>query len=197
VPNPLRSWWFYENQVFQFNANLTSPHPYESNPWSWLVMGRPVSFYYESPTYGQSGCTVKNCSSAILALGTPPLWWVATAGLVYALWRWVFRRDWRSGAVLAGMASLWLPWLHYSSRTIFEFYAVSFAPFMVLSATLVVGALLGSADASPTRRMWGAVGAGVIVLSVVGAFMWFYPIYTAHVIPYNSWNARMWFSSWI
>lgn len=197
VPGPLRSLWHYEYTVFQFNANLETPHPYQSNPWSWLVMGRPVSFYYESPKLGSSGCHVNQCSQAVLALGTPTLWWFATGCLVFMLWRWAFRRDWRAGAVLAGMVGCWLPWLHYSARTIFEFYAVSFAPFMVLGATLTLGSLIGRSDASPSRRMWGAIGAGTVVLSVVVAFVYFYPIYTGETIPYSSWLSRMWLQSWI
>ncbi len=49
IPAPLRSLWHYEYQVYQFNVNLHAGHPYQSNPWSWLVLGRPVSYYFESP----------------------------------------------------------------------------------------------------------------------------------------------------
>ena len=31
----------------------------------------------------------------------------------------------------------------------------------------------------------------------VGLFFYFYPIYTAQVIPYAQWSSRMWFPSWI
>ena len=52
LPDWVRSFWHYEYEVFQFNTNLTSGHTYQSNPWSWFVLGRPVSYFYESPHPG-------------------------------------------------------------------------------------------------------------------------------------------------
>ncbi len=52
LPDWLRSLWHYETEVYQFHVNLTSGHTYQSNPWSWIVLGRPVSYYYESPSAG-------------------------------------------------------------------------------------------------------------------------------------------------
>ncbi|CAM5440250.1 hypothetical protein SALBM311S_00872 [Streptomyces alboniger] len=43
------SLWHYEHEVYKFNINLSSPHTYQSNPWSWLVTGRPVSFVTSPP----------------------------------------------------------------------------------------------------------------------------------------------------
>lgn len=40
LPDWLRSLWHYENQVYEFHVNLTSGHTYQSNPWSWIVLGR-------------------------------------------------------------------------------------------------------------------------------------------------------------
>ena len=37
VPAPLRSWWHYQAQMYDFNTGLSTPHTYQSNPWSWLV----------------------------------------------------------------------------------------------------------------------------------------------------------------
>ncbi|HEV2640989.1 MAG TPA: phospholipid carrier-dependent glycosyltransferase [Actinocrinis sp.] len=199
--DPFRSLWNYVYQQYQFNANLQSPHPYQSNPWSWLVMGRPVAFYYcGDPKPGvvcPVGGAANGSSQEVLALGNPLLWWIATAGILFLLWRWIARRDWRAGAILCGIAWGIGLWLHYAERTIFSFYAVSFAPFMCLSATMVVGAILGRADASAIRRSWGAATAGTIVVAVVALFIYFYPIYTGQTISYTDWSNHMWFQSWI
>ena len=45
------------------------------------------------------------CAREVLALGTPLLWWAACFALVYVLWRWLFRRDWRAGAIACGVAA--------------------------------------------------------------------------------------------
>lgn len=58
------------------------------------------------------------------------------------------RRDWRAWAILAGYLALWAPWLNYTNRTIFQFYAVAFVPFVVLA--LVYG-LAWMTDMLPAR----------------------------------------------
>ncbi|MBS2966597.1 phospholipid carrier-dependent glycosyltransferase [Actinocrinis puniceicyclus] len=197
--DPLRSLWNYVDQQYGFNANLQSPHPYQSNPWSWFVLGRPVAFYYEAPKTGQQGCTpsMGSCSAEVLALGNPLLWWLATAAIVFLFWRWIGRRDWRAAAILAGIAAGVVPWLWYAQRTIFSFYAIAFLPFMVLGATMAIGSILGRADASPTRRVWGSAVAGTLVVGIVALFAYFYPIYTGQTIPYTDWSNHMWLPSWI
>ncbi|WUH19050.1 phospholipid carrier-dependent glycosyltransferase [Streptomyces sp. NBC_00448] len=198
IPAPLRSLWHYEHDVYKFNIGLHTYHPYESNPWSWLVLGRPVSYYFESPKYGQDGCTAsEGCAREILALGTPLLWWSACFALVYLLYRWIARRDWRAGAILCAAGAGLLPWFHYQDRTIFYFYAVAFVPYLCLAVTMMIGAFLGPREATESRRMWGAVGAGTLVLLIIWNFIYFFPIYTGMTIPYHSWQARMWLDSWI
>ncbi|MFJ4985914.1 dolichyl-phosphate-mannose--protein mannosyltransferase [Streptomyces sp. NPDC088732] len=198
IPAPLRSLWHYEYAVYQFNVGLHSPHPYQSNPWSWLVLGRPTSFYYQSPKLGQDGCgAAEGCSRAILALGTPALWWAGCFALAYLLYRWALRRDWRSGAVLCAVAAGYLPWFNYQDRTIFTFYAVAFVPYLCLAVAMTLGTLLGPPGSDDRRRVWGTVATGTLVLLIVWNFIYFFPIYTGQTIPYSSWHARMWLDSWI
>jgi dolichyl-phosphate-mannose-protein mannosyltransferase len=198
IPGPLRSLWHYEYQVYGFNVNLAQPHAYQSNPWSWLVLGRPISFFYEAPKFGQSGCTAADgCAREVLAMGTPLLWWAACFALLYLLYRWALCRDWRAGAILCGVAAGYLPWFHYQSRTIFLFYAVVFVPFLCLAVAMMIGAMLGPRGAAENRRMWGAVSAGTLVLLIIWNFIYFYPLYTGMAIPLDAWRARMWFDTWI
>ena len=58
-------------------------------------------------------------------------------------------------------------------------------------------ALLGPADASPTRRRRGAVAVVVLVAAVVIAAWWFYPVWTGQLIGYDQWQQRMWLPSWV
>lgn len=197
VPDALRSLWHYHATMYDFHVGLTSGHTYESNPWSWLLVGRPVSFFYESPKFGQSGCKVSECASEVLGIGTPLLWWTGLIALLFCLYRWVLRRDWRAGAILCGLAAGYLPWFMYQERTIFLFYAVVFVPFLALAVTMMLGALIGPATASRDRRLIGGTAAGLIVLLVMWNFLYFLPIYTGQTIPMEDWRARMWFNSWI
>ncbi|MFF3512042.1 dolichyl-phosphate-mannose--protein mannosyltransferase [Streptomyces sp. NPDC002573] len=200
LPDWLRSLWHYEHEVYLFHVHLSSPHTYQSNPWSWIVLGRPVSYFYESPSPGQSGCPSdagQKCAREVLALGTPLLWWAACFAILYVLWRWAFRRDWRAGAIACGIAAGYLPWFMYQERTIFFFYAVVFLPFLCLAVAMMVGALVGPPGADERRRVVGAAGAGVLVLLVAWNFIYFWPIYTGTAIPIDQWRSRMWLDTWI
>lgn len=196
-PSWARSLWHYHSEMWRFHRDLDTPHDYMSKPWEWLYLGRPVSFDYEGYDLGQAGCEAERCSQAALALGTPPLWWGACAALLVCLWWWFFRRDWRAGAILAGIIATWVPWLFFTDRTIFYFYAVAIVPFLVLAVTFVLGLIIGPPDASPRRRAVGVAIAGGYVLIVVAVAAWFYPIHVDQLISYDAWRARMWFSSWI
>ncbi|WP_137988875.1 dolichyl-phosphate-mannose--protein mannosyltransferase [Streptomyces vilmorinianum] len=200
LPDWLRSLWHYETEVYKFHVGLNSPHTYESNPWSWIVLGRPVSYFYESPAPGKAGCpstATEKCAQEVLALGTPLLWWAACFAILYILWRWFFRRDWRAGAIACGIAAGWLPWFLYQERTIFLFYAVVFVPFLCLAVTMMIGAMIGPPGSSERRRTFGAVGAGVLVLLIVWNFIYFWPIYTGTAIPIDQWRNRMWLDTWV
>ncbi|MEU3503615.1 phospholipid carrier-dependent glycosyltransferase, partial [Streptomyces hundungensis] len=200
VPAALRSFWHYETEVYSFHVGLTEGHTYQSNPWSWLVLGRPVSYYYESPNPGSDGCPSGaggKCASEVIALGTPLLWWAGCFALLYVLWRWFFRRDWRAGAIACGLGAGYLPWFLYQERTIFFFYAVVFVPFLCLAVAMMVGAIIGPPGAPERRRALGSIGAGVLVLLIVWNFVYFWPIYTGTPIPLDSWRSRMWLDSWV
>ncbi|AWT43782.1 MULTISPECIES: dolichyl-phosphate-mannose--protein mannosyltransferase [Streptomyces] len=199
-PDWWRSLWHYEHEVYEFHLNLHSPHTYQSNPWSWIVLGRPVSYFYESPAPGTDGCPADagdKCAREVLALGTPLLWWAACFAIAYVLWRWFFRRDWRAGAIACGIAAGYLPWFLYQERTIFLFYAVVFVPFLCLAVAMLIGALIGPPGSSDTRRVAGATGAGVLVLLIAWNFIYFWPLYTGTAIPIDDWRSRMWLDTWV
>ena len=195
IPDSLRSLWKYHESAYAFHVGLESEHPYMANPWSWLVQGRPTSFFYESPEGAE--CGADRCSQAITSLGTLPIWWLATVALAFLLYHWALRRDWRAGAILAGFVAMYLPWFMYQERTIYAFYAVSFAPFVVLAATFLLGLILGRDDDSFRRRQLGLLAVGLFCLLVLITFAFFWPVWTAQVISYEQWRLRMWFPSWI
>jgi dolichyl-phosphate-mannose--protein O-mannosyl transferase len=197
VVSALISLFEYNKAILHFDATLTSKHPYESQPWTWLVISRPVSYFYAGPRLGHDGCHVQSCSQEVLAIGTPMIWWVSIATLVICIAWWLTQRDWRAGAVLMGVAAGWLPWFFFLARTKFYFYAVVFDPFLVISIALCLGLLIGPVSASTVRRTIGAALSGGYLLAVLLNFYYLYPVLAGQVIPYTSWLARMWFSSWI
>ena len=197
IPEALRSLWHYHSDAWNFHVGLTTEHSYASNALSWPFQARPTSFFYDGFDGGGGNCGADSCASAVTALGNPIIWWAGILAVLHQVWRWAAVRDWRSGAVLVGIAAGWLPWLLYLDRTIFTFYTVVISPFLVMAVAMSLGSILGSPGASTRRRRDGAIAAGAILLVMTAAAWWFYPIWTGEVIPYDSWRQRMWFSTWI
>ena len=103
-----------------------------------------------------------------------------------------------AGAVLSGIVAGWFPWFMYMHRTIFTFYSVAFVPWVVLTLVYLLGLLIGPRTPGEERSrslaiVWVSAFATLVV--AVGAF--FYPVWTAWVIPYNQWHLRMWLQSWV
>ncbi|WP_242511529.1 dolichyl-phosphate-mannose--protein mannosyltransferase [Pengzhenrongella frigida] len=197
LPESLRSLWKYHGDMWEFHNNLATAHSYAAHPLGWPVQWRPTSFFYETPVPANAACGSDRCSQAITALGNPILWWGATVAIVAVVWWLVRTRDWRAGAALSGIVAGWLPWFAYAHRTIFTFYSIAFLPWMVLTLTYAIGKVLGNASDAPARRRRGVrwVAGYLTLVLVVSAF--FYPVWTAQVVPYWFWRLHMWFSTWV
>ena len=190
--NVFNSFVYYHQQMLNFHTGLTEKHTYEANPWSWLIMGRPTSFFYESP----KGCGAPSCSQEVIALGTPLLWWlgVAALSLVIGLWIRSFFTHLFDPAVtiiVAGMAAGYLPWFFFQERTVFTFYAIIFQPFVILALVYAARSILSN------YKKWGEILVAAFFILIFLNFVYFLPIFIGDVITYDAWQNRMWFPSWI
>ena len=192
--NPVASWIHYHSEMLTFHTGLTTTHPYQANPWSWLIMGRPTSFFYDAP----KGCSSDNCAQEVLALGTPILWWVGTIAIAVVVGYWIrslnnHRVDVAANLVVLGLAAGYLPWFAMQQRTVFSFYAIIIAPFLVLAIVYCAKLLLDS----HLKPVVSQSIAGGIFAAIVICFVFFFPLFTGQVITYEDWTLRMWFNSWI
>jgi dolichyl-phosphate-mannose-protein mannosyltransferase len=203
VISALYSLFEYHKEMLQFGVGLSSHHPYMSQPWGWMVISRPVAFYYQCYTSPAAthvcpaGYTGPEWSQEVLAIGNPAIWWAAIPAMLFCLGWWLTRRDWRAGAAVLGVAAGWLTWLPFVSRTKFYYYALEYEPFMILCIVLCLGLIIGPAAASLRRRAIGSALAGIYVLAVLILFWYFYPILAGRIIPYTSWLSHMWYHGWI
>jgi dolichyl-phosphate-mannose-protein mannosyltransferase len=203
VISALYSLFQYHKEMLQFGVGLSKTHPYMSQPWGWLVISRPVAFFYQCYTgpanyhVCPAGYTGPEWSQEVLAIGNPAIWWAGIPAMLFCLAWWLTRRDWRAGAAILGVAAGWLTWLPFVSRTKFYYYALEFEPFMILCIVLCLGLIIGPVTASLPRRAIGSALAGVYVLAVVVLFWYFYPILAGKIIPYSSWLSHMWYHGWI
>jgi dolichyl-phosphate-mannose-protein mannosyltransferase len=183
--NLFSSLWNYHVEIMNFHRGLTEQHTYAANPWSWLVLGRPTSFYYETP----KNCGAQSCSQEILAIGTPILWWAGIFAIAITVGLFIVNRDRISAFILAGIAGTYLPWFFIQNRTTFYFYAIAIFPFIVLALINVFNWALS--NQINRKLIYG------FVITVGINFIYFLPIFIGINIPYVDWLARMWLPSWI
>jgi len=179
--------WALQRAMEEFHTTLSRlkpggklTHPYESQPWTFFIMARPVNFFFQ----GQG--------AEILAVGNPAIFWGSIATVPYCAYSWWKRRDARAGLIVVAILAQWLPWFLFANRVQFFFYMVPLVPFMVLSC---VYALRRLSDSTKGRGGYSVSAIALVSLSV-GLFVFFWPILTG--FPLNSfwWHRRIWFPGW-
>ena len=197
IPLWLQDLWFYHQSAYGFHVGMSTPHPYQANPLTWLFMIRPTSMYYVGTDQGQGGCSFYSCSEAITPIANPLIWYASVAALIYLLYRFIRFRRWQYGAVLLGIVAGYLPWLGYLNRTVFQFYAIVFEPYMLIALAMAIGVVLGTREDSLERRAQGmrwVVAFGIIALLLSG---FFYPLWSGIQTPLWFWQMHMWMPSWV
>ncbi|GLW25677.1 dolichyl-phosphate-mannose--protein mannosyltransferase [Microbispora triticiradicis] len=197
VVDSLRSLIDYQSQVLGFHQGLRAHHDYQSDPWGWPLLARPVLFYYRSST---GACGARSCSQAILGTGTPVVWYAGLLALLAMVVWHLTTRDWRAGAAVLGYAAGWLPWCYFAladRRTTFLFYLLPALPFLILAIVLACGLVLGPPGASAVRRSTGAALVGAFALLALADFWWLSPVLTAVPVPYDAWLSRMLLPGWV
>ncbi len=189
--NPFASLFNYHREMLNFHTGLTENHSYQANPWSWIVMGRPTSFFYEAP----KGCGAKSCAQEVLAIGTPILWWLGAIALLFLIGANLHNfamRELDLGVLIPfiGIVAGYLPWFFFQERTVFTFYAIVFQPFLILAIVL-----LAKVAYEYNQRFKYLIALFVIIIAI--NFIYFLPIFTGQITTYDAWFARMWWNSWI
>lgn len=192
-PWPLRL-WHLQIYMADFHRTLPATHSYESPAWSWLLLKRPVSYYF----CPDPGCPrlPKGDYSEVMSFGDPFTWWSGILALVFVAGAWVrgLARSYRGlgpmwrrpeGVILAGFGFAYLPWLFLAGgrQAVFIFYILPALPFLYL-ALAYAGTRLG--------RSWKARGAQVaFVVVTIGLFGYFYPLMANVPLPQQQWQQRL------
>ena len=188
------SWWYAlwdrHRYMWNFHRTLESTHGYQSPAWSWLLLKRPVSYYYQRGTGDQP--------TEIFASGSPFVWWASILALLYVATRWI-RQTFQSlrtpggtgsfwgaeGIIVAGFVLTYLPWFVPTGRSaIFLFYLLPTIPFMCLALAYV---------ATQIGRSWEAKAAvSLFAAGAIGLFAFYYPLVANVPIPQKDWDRRIW-----
>ncbi|WP_106849799.1 dolichyl-phosphate-mannose--protein mannosyltransferase [Blastococcus sp. Marseille-P5729] len=191
IPEAIRSWWHMQGEWLKFHNGLDSPHPWQSEPWSWLFGGRPVLMINDHLTGGEV-----ETWRTITMIGNPALWWLFVIAAVWCVWRLVTRRDWVAGTVIAGIVAGWALWLINAERTMFLFYMAPVVPFFLIGITLGLQDVLGKPSDSLLRRRLGAAAVASYLAVVVVLFVFFLPVLNGTELTGPERAARMWLTTW-
>jgi dolichyl-phosphate-mannose-protein mannosyltransferase len=174
-----RGIWDHQQAMLDFHTALSGDHPYQSPPWSWPLIKRPVAYWFadEGGAYRE-----------ILAMGNPVAWWpglVALAALAVTWWKagWGVLRP--ELVILAAALGTYLPWLVLSgdrSQT-FIWYLLPTIPFLCLA--------LGFFAALAWERMATRVAAGAYALVLIASFGFYLPLLVALPISPDAWRLHV------
>ena len=173
--------WVYEFlrrqwRTVKFHTRTFPPHPYQSPPWSWLLLRRPVVYFWE-----ESGPYLRE----ILATGSPLVWWSSILAIGAAAVRWTRSRGDAETVIVIGFAVTYLPWILFDRvRTfMFLFYLLPATPFLCLAVARVAVAALA--------RPWGKVASAGFIAGTLALLLFYYPVLTARPLSYEAWAARV------
>jgi dolichyl-phosphate-mannose--protein O-mannosyl transferase len=169
-------------------------HPYSSKWWEWPLDLVPVAYYYSdrrADTSNPAGC----CVEEVTSMPNPMILWfgLVCVPLVAVLaWR---ERNKAYALIVLTYLLQWLPWIR-SPRITFAYHFYVDIPLICLCNAIVLQRTwLWGRRAGRSRFAGAAVAAYVSI--AVAAFVYFYPILSAHGIAWNDWHQRMWIESWI
>jgi dolichyl-phosphate-mannose--protein O-mannosyl transferase len=194
-------------------------HPYCSRWYTWLLMLRPVAYFYKTVSSANEpvpvvGPPLPEASAKVIydvhAMGNPILWWFSTAAILYALWvvarsvltsfsfanTWISRDRAVSGNVwiylyfvLNWLANL-LPWMRVS-RCTFLYHYMGASVFAALALAWIIDRWLHS-----YRKNLRVLGVTAIFLILI-AFVFWMPVYLGLPLSPESYRWRMWLPSWV
>jgi dolichyl-phosphate-mannose--protein O-mannosyl transferase len=188
----IAGWGRLQKSMAEYSIHLRATHPYSSPAWSWVLMKRPVAYYYTCIRMKGPNCATP---AEILGMGNPLIFWGTVFTFPYAVYSWIRKRDWRAGLIVVSISAQYFPWF-FAARTNFLFYMAPITPFMVLAAVYALKDVSEVRIGAERAKVLAPVAAVAVLISV-GIFAFFFPVLTGRAVSYTAWKARMWFPSWI
>lgn len=169
----------FQLRMFDLQTRPLAQHTYQSTPWQWPLLTRPIWYLYEP---------VEGVQRGVLLVGNPAIMWGGLIALVACLWDGLRER---SG-----------PLLILSALYIFSFAILIVIPkkigfyyyyyFPGLFLTLLIAATFH--HGYRLKERW--LPAGFLAVSLA-LFVYFYPILSAAPLPNDqAFHHWMWLSTW-
>lgn len=228
ILNPEFDFLEMQKQIMGYHQSIedgTDVHPYCSQWYSWLLMVRPIVYFYKNTaTLEEPDASLPPIAAGsdrvifdIHAMGNPVLWWLSTLAiflllliLIARLWVWLkYELSPKKGdrslqlPPLPPNPEMWL-WLYLVLNWIANFLPwakVSRCIFLYHYMASYVFAILALAwwidRWFRSRKTYLKILGITTIFLIVLAFNFWLPVYLGLPLSPLGWKIRMWFSSWI
>lgn len=196
ILNPQYGWWTVHQKMWSFHQSIgdsSAVHPYCSQWYSWLIMARPIAYFYETKET-DLGTIIYD----VHAMGNPVLWWLATGAILSFLFLiacGIFKNINKYYFplclfILINYFSNLLPWLlvnrctflyHYMASYVFSWLALGWIIEQCLMSRFVFNRRIGI----------------IILLLIFMAFIYWLPIYLGLPLSQTGLMIRLFLPTWI
>lgn len=220
--DPSTNFWQWQAKIIDYHHRVggMNVHPYCSPWYSWIVMWRPVAYFYETahvsgmmpaivgpPLPPDAGVVIYD----VHAMGNPMLWWLSTAALLVLfgllaerIWTWVKANEtgaiealpgsqlygWTAFYLVANWGANLLPWVSVT-RCVFIYHYMESLLFSFMALALLVDRWLYS------PQNWQRSTGITIVFLILIAFVFWLPMYLGLPLTAQGLELRRWFGSWV
>ncbi len=207
--NPQLDFWEVHQKILVFHRSIgdgQQVHPYCSPWYSWILMARPVAYYYQA-SEGNHAQHIYD----VHALGNPVLWWGSSLtialflGLRLVTKRFVPNFQPTLNYILINYAANLLPWMFVSRCTFLYHYMAAYSfGLMAIAWSLDQWQSLRTPALKrflfkglPLSTGFFQVGFWLFLIAVGLAFWFWLPVYWGLPLSDVEFRRRMWFASWI
>ncbi len=210
--------WVHE-QMFGYHTRMkdgTDVHPYCSRWFTWPLMLRPMSYFYQTTRtitdpLPPLNPPIPNGEGAVIydvhAMGNPFLWWYSAIALITLTLQWM--ESISRGRKVLTSAIRKNPTAYLPSLFVLTNYAASFLPWIAVTRCTFIYLYMGASVygfmaiaylvdqwTQSSSLRWRSLGL-LIAFTIVIAFLYWLPVYLGLPLTTTEFRNRMWFNSWI
>lgn len=223
-----QDFWELQWQILTYHERVGDGpkiHPYCSRWFTWIMMLRPVAYFYQVTGRHDPLPTGKTPPTTspdkviydVHAIGNPILWWLASAAIVLLLWalaqyldRWLATRHSPPAELAFGDR-----WVQLSSSEMWlglflvVNYAANLVPWMPVTRCTFLYHYMGASVFSTMSIAWfvdrwlcrsdsqqRVIGIATILIILAGFIFWL-PLYLGLPLSPAEFNYRLWFRTWV
>lgn len=178
--------------MYNYHSTLTATHPFQSEWWSWPIIGKSVWLYLTNLPDG--------FRSTITLMGNPVVWWVGFAAIL-AITGIFFEKVIRAFKkrslpklelpLLFLVALFFFQWLPYFgiTRALFIYHFYVNVPFLCLASAYFINKIW--------NKNYGKVVTIIFFIAVVAIFVLFYPVISGVSAATTTTESLRWLEGWI